>query len=148
MQYLPTAPSTSARWVERIDAVETFKDLLPSIVSCFDSISAGSWSADSLTDASTFVFAITTTDYISALVITSNSLRHLTKACRLSRRTLLKLFRRLKFWRQKSKQTGRSVLKRVKTNVRSSMTNHRLNSLTFITTSKWTFLKWLMINFL
>ncbi len=64
-------------------AVERFEDLLPSIVSCFESISAEGWSADSLTDASTFILATTTTELISALVITSNSLsslRPLTKS--------------------------------------------------------------------
>ena len=65
------------RWVERIDALQRFKDLFSSVVSCFESISAegsGSWSSDSLTDASTLLTAITTTDFVSALVITSNSL--------------------------------------------------------------------------
>ena len=65
------------RWVERIDTLQRFKDLFSSVVSCFESISvegSGSWSSDSLTDASTLLTAITTTDFISALVITSNSL--------------------------------------------------------------------------
>ena len=64
------------RWVERIDALQIFNDLF-SVVSCFESISvegSGSWSSDSLTDASTLLTAITTTDFVSALVITSNSL--------------------------------------------------------------------------
>ena len=65
------------RWVERIDAVQRFKDLFCPIVCCFESISTESskhWSPDSLTDASTLSIAITTTDFISALVITSHSL--------------------------------------------------------------------------
>ena len=59
-----TAPTSSVhklkdlcrtRWVERIDAVQRFKDLFCSIVYCFESIStegSKSWSADSLTDVS------------------------------------------------------------------------------------------------
>ena len=66
------------RWVERINALQRFKDLFSSVVSCFESISAegsgGSWSSDSLTDASMLLTAITTTDFVSALFITSNSL--------------------------------------------------------------------------
>lgn len=81
-----TAPTSSVhklkdlcrtRWVERIDAVQRFKDLFCSIVCCFELIStegSSSWSADSLTDASTLLLAITTTDFVSALVITSHSL--------------------------------------------------------------------------
>ena len=65
------------RWVERINALQRFKDLFSSVVFCFESISAegsGSLSSDSLTDASTLLTAITTTDFVSALVIISNSL--------------------------------------------------------------------------
>ena len=65
------------RWVQRIDAVQRFKDLFRPIVCCFESISTESskhWSPDSLTDASTLSIAITTTNFISALVITSHSL--------------------------------------------------------------------------
>lgn len=55
-------------------------DLHPSIVSCFESISfEGStlWSSDSLTDASTLLLAITTTNFISALIITNKCLNFL-----------------------------------------------------------------------
>ncbi len=81
-----TTPSSSVRklkdlcrtrWIERIDALQRFKTLFSAIVSCFESISSeGSacWSSDSLTDASSFLLAITSTDFVSALVITSNSL--------------------------------------------------------------------------
>ena len=84
-----TAPTTSVhklkdlchtRWVERIDAVQRFKDLFCSIVCCFELITTeGSkcWSPNSLTDASTLSLAITTTDFVSALVITSHSLSSL-----------------------------------------------------------------------
>lgn len=68
------------RWVERIDALDRFKKLLPSLVSCFETISAeGScrWSSDSLTDSSTLLLAISTTEFLSALVITSTSLNYL-----------------------------------------------------------------------
>ena len=68
------------RWIERIDALDRFKELHPSIVACFESISAeGStnWTSDSLTDASTLLLAITTTGFLSALVITNKSLNYL-----------------------------------------------------------------------
>lgn len=68
------------RWIERIDALERFKDLYSSIVSCFESISSeGSalWSSDSLTDASTLLLAITTTSFVSALIITNKCLNYL-----------------------------------------------------------------------
>ena len=67
------------RWIERIDALDRVKCLRSSIVVCFESISAkGShkWSPDSLTDASTLLLAITTTEFISALVITNECLHY------------------------------------------------------------------------
>ena len=67
------------RWIERIDALDRVKCLRSSIVVCFESISAkGShkWSPDSLTDASTLLLAITTTEFISALVITNGCLHY------------------------------------------------------------------------
>ena len=68
------------RWVERIDALDRFKNLHSSLVSCFEAILAeGSqhWSPDSLTDSSTLLLAISTTEFLSALVITSSSLSYL-----------------------------------------------------------------------
>ena len=67
------------RWIERIDALDRIKCLHSSIVACFESISVeGShkWSPDSLTDASTLLLAITTTEFISALVITNECLHY------------------------------------------------------------------------
>ena len=67
------------RWVERIDAIDRFKHLHSSIVACFESISTeGSslWSSDAVTDASTLLLAITTTEFISALVITNECLQY------------------------------------------------------------------------
>ena len=68
------------RWVERIDALDWFEKLHSSLVSCFETISTeGSrcWTPDSLTDASTLLLAITTAEFLSALVITSSSLNYL-----------------------------------------------------------------------
>ena len=68
------------RWVERIDALERFKLLHSSIVSCFVTISLeGSilWTSDTLTDSSTLLLALTTSDFISALVIANKSLNYL-----------------------------------------------------------------------
>ena len=60
------------RWIERIDAFSRFKALHPAIVSSFEAITlegTGSWSRDAITDASTLLLAIITTDFITALVI-------------------------------------------------------------------------------
>ena len=67
------------RWIERIDALDRVKCLHSSIVACFESIAAdGShkWSPQSLTDAHTLLLAITTTEFISALVITNECLHY------------------------------------------------------------------------
>ncbi len=67
------------RWIERIDALDHFKHLHSSIVACFQSISAegsSKWSPDSLTDASTLLLAISATEFISALVVTSECLHY------------------------------------------------------------------------
>ena len=68
------------RWIERIDALDRVKKIHYSLVVCFESISTeGSslWSADSVPDASTLLLAITTTEFISALVITNECLQYL-----------------------------------------------------------------------
>lgn len=68
------------RWIERIDALYRIVKLHPSIVACFESISSeGSsmWSKDSLIDASTLLLAITSTEFISALVITHECMQYL-----------------------------------------------------------------------
>ena len=68
------------KWIERIDALDFVKKIHYSFVVCFESIStevSSLWSADSVTDASTFLLAITTTEFISALVITNKCLQHL-----------------------------------------------------------------------
>ena len=68
------------RWVERIDALDCFQMLHPSIVACMESISmegTNKWSSDSLTDANTLLLALSTTDFLSALVITNAILRYL-----------------------------------------------------------------------
>ena len=61
------------RWIERIDVLDRVKCLHSSIVACFESIAAEGyhkWSPDSLTDAHTLLLAVTTIEFISALVIT------------------------------------------------------------------------------
>ena len=68
------------RWLERIDAVDRMKRLHSSIVACFETISAEGrhkWSAESVTDVSTLLLAITTTEFITALVITNECLHYL-----------------------------------------------------------------------
>ena len=67
------------RWVERIDALDRVKRLHSSIVACFESISdEGSCLcySDAVTDACTLLVAITTTEFISALVITNECLHY------------------------------------------------------------------------
>ena len=58
------------RWIERIDALDRFQKLHPSIVACMESIStegSSKWSPDSVTDA----------DFLSALVITTTCMNYL-----------------------------------------------------------------------
>ena len=67
-------------WIERIDALARFTTIHSSIAACFDSITtegSSSRSLDSLTDANTLLLAISTTDFLDALVITSHSLNYL-----------------------------------------------------------------------
>ena len=62
------------RWIERIDALDHFHTLHESIVECFQIICSerrAEWSQDSFTDAVTLKSAITTTEFISSLVIAS-----------------------------------------------------------------------------
>ncbi len=69
-----------ARWIQRIDAVVVFKRLHLSIVDCMENIcndGAKLWSSDSLTDARCLHLAITTTTFVSALVITNACLVYL-----------------------------------------------------------------------
>ena len=71
------------QWIQRIDAVDVFKCLFLSIVDCFESIcndGPGLWSEDSLTDARGLQLAITTTEFVSALVITDLCLKYI-QAC-------------------------------------------------------------------
>ena len=68
------------RWIERIDALDRFQKLHSSVVACMETISAEGtrkWTSDSVTDASTLLLAITTTEFISALVITTTCLQYL-----------------------------------------------------------------------
>ena len=61
------------RWIQPIDV---FKQLYLSIVDCLEKIcddGDGSWSSDSLTDARCLHLAITSTDFISALVVTNSA---------------------------------------------------------------------------
>ena len=62
-------------WVERIDALDGFQTLHPSIVSCMENISiegSSKWTPDTITGVSTLSLAITTTDFLSALVSTAS----------------------------------------------------------------------------
>ena len=68
------------RWLQRIDAADVFMHLYLSVVDCLETIcNDGSrlWSQDSLTDARGLLLAITTTDFVSALVITNSCLKYL-----------------------------------------------------------------------
>ena len=67
------------RWVQRIDAIEVFCSLHQSIVACMENICSDGphlWNPDSLTDARGLQLAISTCDFICALVIT-NFLKYL-----------------------------------------------------------------------
>ena len=68
------------RWIEQIDALDRIRILYSSIVLCFERIVAersSMWSNDSLTDANAFLLAITSTDFVSALVITHECIQYL-----------------------------------------------------------------------
>ena len=68
------------RWVQWIHAIEVFRSLHQSVVACMESISndgPSAWSPDSLTDARSLQLAITTTDFLCALVITNCCLKYL-----------------------------------------------------------------------
>ena len=68
------------RWVQRIDAMEVFCSLHKSIVACMENICSDGphlWSPDSLTDARSLQLAISTCDFICALVITIFYLKYL-----------------------------------------------------------------------
>ena len=69
------------RWVQCVRALQTFMILYPSIVACLEGIcheGSSEWSADSLTDARGLLLTITTTDFLSALVITNSCISYLT----------------------------------------------------------------------
>ena len=68
------------RWIECINALDRVKKIHYLPIVCFESFSTeGSslWSADSVTDASTLLLAIMTTEFISALAITNECLQYL-----------------------------------------------------------------------
>ena len=68
------------RWVQRIDAFESFFTLDLSIVKCMEDIStqdSAVWSTDSVTDARTLLLALSTTDFVAALVITNSCMGYL-----------------------------------------------------------------------
>ena len=68
------------RWLQRIDAADIFMRLYLSVVECLENIcndGARLWSQDSLTDARGLLLAITTTDFVSTLVITNSCLKYL-----------------------------------------------------------------------
>ena len=68
------------RWVQRLDALQTFQKMHLSVVTCMESIceeGPGKWSTDSLRDASGLLLAITAPEFISALVVTNKCLGYL-----------------------------------------------------------------------
>ncbi len=68
------------RWVQRIDAADTFQCLLTSVVDCLENVcddGSSLWSRDSLADARSLQLAITTPEFVSALVITNACLKYI-----------------------------------------------------------------------
>ena len=68
------------RWIQRIDALQIFRSLHMSVVECMERIcndGTSMWSSDSITDARGFQLALSTTDFISSLVITNSCLKYL-----------------------------------------------------------------------
>ena len=66
------------RWIERVDALNRFQYLYPSIVACLETIKQENrkWSSDSMTDASVLLFAIAITEFICAIVISVKCLQY------------------------------------------------------------------------
>ena len=67
------------RWIQRIDAIEIFCKLYQSVVECMEDICSapsGLWNADAITDAKGLLLAITTTDFLTALVVTDACLKY------------------------------------------------------------------------
>ena len=68
------------RWVQGSDAFESFFTLHLSIVKCMEEISTQAsavWSTNSVTDARTLLLAMSTTDFVAALVITNSCMGYL-----------------------------------------------------------------------
>ena len=68
------------RWVQRIDAIQVFKSLHQRTVTCMEGIyndGPGLWTPGALTDARSLQLAMTTTDFICAVVITNACLKYL-----------------------------------------------------------------------
>ena len=68
------------RWVQRLDALSTFLSLYESTLHCLDTIYREGpqlWTADSIIDAHGLQLAISTCDFLSALVITNSCLQYL-----------------------------------------------------------------------
>ena len=67
------------QWIEKIDALHRFQKLHSSVVACMESISregTRNWTPDSVIDANTLL-AISTTEFISSLVIATACLKYL-----------------------------------------------------------------------
>jgi len=74
------------RWVQRIEALETFCELYPAIIICLETIceeGPQKWSNDSLTDARGLLLNISSTDFICAVVVAKACLGY-TKALTVS----------------------------------------------------------------
>ena len=68
------------RWVQRTDALSVFCSLYQATVTCMESVCNDGrdlWTADTLTDARSLQLAISTTDFLCALVITNSCLQYL-----------------------------------------------------------------------
>ena len=68
------------RWIQRIDAIQVFKSLHQCTVTCMEgnrNDGPGFWTPDALTDARSLQLAMTTTDFICAVVITNSCLKYL-----------------------------------------------------------------------
>lgn len=67
-------------WIQRIDALDRFHVLHPSIVQCMESISSEEsslWTPDSIVDSKTLLLAITMAEFLSAVVVTNACLHYL-----------------------------------------------------------------------
>ena len=62
------------RWIARLETLDTLRYLYPAAVECMEMIldNSASWSAESVVDAKSLLSAITSPEFLAALIITNH----------------------------------------------------------------------------